>query len=341
MNILVTGSDGYIGSILVPILLKEGHSVTGLDTGYYREGCLYNISGVSPITLNKDIRKIKTGDLAGFDTVIHMAELSNDPTSQMFPDITLDINHKASVHLARLAKDTGVSRFIYTSSCSVYGLANKDVVSEESEVNPQTTYAKCKVMVEQDVSKLADSNFSPTFLRNATAFGASPRMRFDLVLNNLCGWAWTNKEINVTSDGTPWRPLVHILDICKAILCVLHSPIETVHNETFNVGDTLNNFQVKDIAEIVAQKFLGSELSFGTSDGDNRSYRVSFDKINQKLKGFSCDWDLLKGVEQLHGLFNQINLSEDIFQFRPYIRLKQLEYLINTNQIDRNLFWVN
>ncbi|MHC5745431.1 MAG: NAD-dependent epimerase/dehydratase family protein [Nostoc sp.] len=339
MKILVTGTEGYIGSLLAPLLIQEGHEVIGLDTGFYKVGWLYNGTKVTAKTLNKDIRHITTEDLQGVEAVVHMAELSNDPLGQLAPDITYDINHKGSVHIAKLAKAAGVQRFVYTSSCSVYGFATEDYVSEESTINPQTAYAKCKALVEQDVKLLADDSFSPTFLRNATAYGASPRMRFDIVLNNLAGWAWTIKEIKMNSDGTPWRPLVHLLDICKAIICTLEAPRDVIHNQIFNVGDTNSNYQVKQIAQIVADVFTDCELSFGKHDPDNRSYRVLFNKINQNLPGFKCEWDAQRGAQQLYNVFQQIDMDRGIFESRGFTRLKQLEYLIRTQQIDRDFFW--
>ena len=341
MKILVTGTEGYIGSLLVPILIQRGHEVIGVDTGFYKVGWLYSGTEFTPQTLNKDIRQIAAEDLQGVEAVVHMAELSNDPTGHLAPQITYEINHKGSVQLANLAKAAGVRRFVYTSSCSAYGVATEDYVTEESPVNPQTAYATCKTLVERDVKTLADQTFSPTFLRNATAYGASPRMRFDIVLNNLSGLAWTSKEIKMTSDGTPWRPLVHVLDICKAIACTLEAPLNVVHNQIFNVGDTAHNYQVKEVAEIIAEVFKECQLSFGKSDGDNRSYRVSFEKINKTLPGFKCDWNAQHGAQQLFDLFTQIDLSADTFLFRGFTRLKQLEYLIRTKQIDRNFFWSN
>ncbi|MEH2205868.1 MAG: SDR family oxidoreductase [Nostoc sp.] len=339
MKILVTGTEGYIGSLLAPLLIQEGHEVIGLDTGFYKVGWLYNGTKVTAKTLNKDIRHITTEDLQGVEAVVHMAELSNDPLGQLAPDITYDINHKGSVHIAKLAKAAGVQRFVYTSSCSVYGFATEDYVSEESTINPQTAYAKCKALVEQDVKLLADDAFSPTFLRNATAYGASPRMRFDIVLNNLAGWAWTIKEIKMNSDGTPWRPLVHLLDICKAIICTLEAPRDVIHNQIFNVGDTNSNYQVKQIAQIVADVFTDCQLSFGKHDPDNRSYRVLFNKIDQNLPGFKCEWDAQRGAQQLYNVFQQIDMDRGTFESRGFTRLKQLEYLIRTQQIDRDFFW--
>ena len=339
MKILVTGTEGYLGSLLPPMLIQNGHEVIGVDTGFYKVGWLYNGTEVTAKTLNKDIRHITLEDLQGVEAVVHMAELSNDPTGQLSPNITYDINHKGSVRLANLAKAAGVRRFVYMSSCSVYGVATEGDVTEESPVNPQTAYAECKTLVERDVKAMADDSFSPTFMRNATAFGASPRMRFDIVLNNLAGLAWTTKEIKMTSDGTPWRPLVHVLDICKAIVCAVEAPRDIVHNQVFNVGDTTNNYRVKEIASVIADVFKGCKLSFGDNGADNRSYRVSFEKINTTLPGFKCDWNAARGAQQLFDLFTQIDMSQETFLSRDFTRLKQLEYLIRTQQIDKDFFW--
>jgi nucleoside-diphosphate-sugar epimerase len=340
MNVLVTGTDGYIGSVMGPYLMEKGISVRGLDTGFYRSGWLFNNGGtIYPSCLNKDLRKIEVEDLQGFDAVVHLAELSNDPLGQFNPDITYKINHQGSVRIAKLCKEAGVDRFIYASSCSVYGVGDDSYKTEESATNPQTTYAMCKVKVEQDVAKLADNTFSPVFLRNATAYGASPRMRFDIVLNNLSGLAWTTDVIEMISDGMPWRPLVHIRDISKAVKCVLEAPKKTIHNQVFNVGDTKENFRVREIAEIVGQTFSGCKTTFGDSGGDNRSYRVSFDKINTQLPGFSCDYTARKGAEELYEVFKKIDMDEETFKGRHYTRLKQLKFLLETNQLNEDLYW--
>lgn len=340
MNILVTGTDGYIGSILGPYLMNEGHEVTGLDTGFYRAGWLFNNGEtVYPTYIHKDIRKIRFKDLERFDAVVHLAELSNDPLGKLNPTITFEINHKGSVRLAQLCKKAGIKKFIYTSSCSVYGEGNDEYKTEDSKVNPQTAYAECKTMVERDVSKLADENFSPIFLRNATAYGVSPRMRFDIVLNNLAGLAWTKGVIEMTSDGMPWRPLVHVKDICKAIKCTLEAPAETIHNQIFNVGDTDENFRVKEIAEIVGRTFPGCKTTFGDSGGDNRSYRVSFDKINNLLPGFSCSHTAEKGALELYELFKKIDLDTRTFNSNSYTRLKQLKHLLQTDQLTDDFYW--
>lgn len=340
MKVLITGTDGYIGSVLGPYLIKEGHNITGLDTGFYRSGWLFN-NGVTkyPSYINKDLREITLDDLEGFDAVVHLAELSNDPLGQLNPEITYKINHKGSLRIAELCKQAGIERFVYASSCSVYGIGDDEYKTEESEVNPQTAYAECKARVERDVTELADENFSPTFLRNATAYGASPRMRFDIVLNNLSGLAWTTGVIKMTSDGMPWRPLVHVKDISKAIACTLKAPMDTVRGEVFNVGDTEENFRVREIAEIVGDAFPGCKTTFGDSGGDNRSYRVSFDKINSQLPGFSCEYTAERGAEELYEVFSKIDLDEETFKAKPYTRLKQLQFLLDTNQVDKDLYW--
>ncbi|MBA8793246.1 nucleoside-diphosphate-sugar epimerase [Friedmanniella endophytica] len=337
MKILVTGTEGYLGSLLAPELIRDGHDVVAVDTGFYKNGWLYNGLDTTPLTLVKDIRHVTAEDFAGVDAVVHMAELSNDPLGQLSPTITYEINHAGSLHLARLAKAAGVERFVYMSSCSVYGVAEGEV-DETSPVNPQTAYAECKTLVERDLKALADDDFSPTFMRNATAFGASPRMRFDIVLNNLSGLAWTTGKIAMVSDGTPWRPLVHALDIGQAIRRVLEAPRDLVHNEVYNVGSSEQNYRVREIAEIVGDVF-GGEVSFGDSGGDNRSYRVSFEKINNKLPGFACEWDAVKGAQQLHEVFSRIQMDEATFTGRGHTRLKQLQHLIDTAQLDEKLFW--
>lgn len=342
MRVLVTGVEGYIGSLLAPMLDRLGHQVLGLDTGYYRDGWLYSDKQAIPVfprALNKDLRHVTASDLGGIDAVAHLAELSNDPLGENKPDITREINHRGSIQLARLAKAAGIKRFVYTSSCSVYGVSDREFVDESSPVNPQTTYADCKVLVERDVGLMADDTFSPTFLRNATAYGASPRMRFDIVLNNLAGLAWTEKRIAMTSDGTPWRPLVHVLDICNAISAVLDAPREHVHNEVFNVGHSGANYQIKDIASVVGQVFTGCEVTMGPPGGDNRSYRVSFDKIHRHLPEFKCEWNAQKGAEQLRSVFERIDMTRVQFNAAPFTRLKQLRYLIRTGQIDDRFFW--
>jgi nucleoside-diphosphate-sugar epimerase len=343
MKLLVTGVEGYIGCLLAPFLQARGHDIVGLDTGYYRDGWLFSdrklVPGF-PRTINRDIRNIQPEDVQGMDAVVHLAELSNDPLGENVLELTFQINHQASLRLAELAKAADVKRFVYTSSCSVYGVANGDQpMTELSPTNPQTAYATCKTLVERDVAALASPAFSPTFLRNATAYGASPRMRFDIVLNNLCGIAATSGKIAMTSDGTPWRPLVHVLDICEAIACALEAPQDAIHAQIFNVGHDADNYQVREIAEIVAGVYPGCELTFGQAGGDNRSYRVGFDKIHQQLPGFKCSWDARKGARQLHDVYQRIGINLATFEARPFTRLKQLKYLSASGQIDDRFFW--
>src|SRR5579884_1718935 len=341
MKVLVTGSDGYIGVQLTQVLCERGHDVVGLDTGFYRDGWLYDGGPAPMTTVRRDVRHIRDEDVMGYDAVVHLAELSNDPLGQQNPTLTYEINHRGSVNLALTCKRLGISRFVYSSSCSVYGAAADGIKTEDSETHPQTVYAECKVLVERDIRAMADDTFSPVFLRNATAFGASPRMRFDIVLNNLAGLAWTTREIKLTSDGSPWRPLVHALDIVGAIVAVLRAPTEAIHNEVFNVGDTAHNYRVREIAEIVGEVFPNCRTSFGAPGQDNRSYRVCFDKIRRHLRGFHCAWDARRGAKHLHALFERIDMTREVFEFRTFTRLKQLEYLIRTQQIDSEFFWTS
>lgn len=340
MRVLITGIDGYIGAILGPRLLQHGFDVVGIDCGFYRDGWLYNAPHPRPLTITKDVRRITPEDLRGFDAAVHLAELSNDPLGELSERTTYDINHLGSVALARACKEAGVARFVYTSSCSVYGAAEGGGErTENSAPNPQTAYATCKVLVERDVAALADAQFSPVFLRNATAFGASPRMRFDIVLNNLAGFAWTTKEIRMTSDGTPWRPLVHVDDICQAIMLVLQASREAIHNEIFNVGDDDQNYRIRDIAAIVGRVFDDCTVTFGRPSGDNRSYRTSFAKIRSHLPEFRCAWSAERGARQLRDVFEQVQMTAGTFSFRAFTRLKQLTYLIASQQIDADFYW--
>jgi nucleoside-diphosphate-sugar epimerase len=340
MRVLVTGVDGYIGAVLGPRLVEKGFDVVGIDCGFYRDGWLYNDIRPRPLTFTKDVRRITPEDVAGFDAVVHLAELSNDPLGELNERTTYAINHAGSITLARACKEAGVPRFVYTSSCSVYGAADDGGERDEhSAPNPQTAYARCKVLVERDVGALANADFSPVFLRNATAFGASPRMRFDVVLNNLAGFAWTAKEIRMTSDGTPWRPLVHVEDICQAVILALEAPREAVHNQIFNVGDGEQNYRIREIAAIVGQVFAGCTVTFGQPSGDNRSYRTSFQKIRRHLPEFRCRWPAERGARQLHDVFERIGMTEDVFFFRGFTRLEQLKHLIATQQIDADFYW--
>ena len=342
MKVFLTGTEGYIGALLGPLLMQRGLEVVGLDTGYYREGWLYSDNrhlAHTPQTINKDLRDITEKDLEGCDAVAHLAELSNDPLGQNKPEVTHRINHKGSVSLAEKARAVGIRRFVYTSSCSVYGAGTGDFLDETSATNPQTAYAECKILVERDVGKMASSDFCPVFLRNATAYGASPRMRFDIVLNDLCALAWTTKRIAMISDGSPWRPVVHVEDICEAIYRSLVAPEDSIRGKIFNVGQNSDNYRVREIAQIVAEEFPGCEVSVGPSRGDSRSYRVNFDRIHGELPGFSCRYTVRDGARQLRELFERIQMSAETYQFRAFTRLKELQYLQTSGQIDDEFFW--
>jgi nucleoside-diphosphate-sugar epimerase len=339
LKVLVTGADGYIGATLAPYLMTRGYDVAGLDTGFYRSGWLYNEGLPQPRMMTRDIRSVERGDLEGFDTVVHLAELSNDPLSAQNRENTFDINHRGSLRLAGVAKAAGVKRFLYASSCSVYGAGAGEIKSETSAPNPQTAYAECKVLCERGLTAMADSDFTVMCLRNATAFGASPRMRFDVVLNNLAGLAWTTGEIAMDSDGTPWRPLVHVLDICRAFELALEGPAERVQGQIVNVGADDQNYQISEIAEFVRTVFPECRISLGQKSADNRSYRVSFAKIRRILPDYACDWSAERGARQLRAIFERIAMDRSVFEAAPFTRLKQLEHLLATGQIDGRLFW--
>lgn len=339
MKVLVTGTDGYIGSVMAPYLIKRGHEVVGLDTGFYRAGSLYDGYNGFETQITKDTRQIEVDDLRGFDACIDLAGLSNDALGQMDPKITYDINHRGSARLAKLCKEAGVSRFLYASSCSVYGIASQPIVNEESEPNPLTAYAKSKILVEQELMKLASDDFSPVMFRNATAFGVSPRMRFDIVLNNFAGHAWTSHEIKLKSDGTPERPMVHILDISQAFACALDMPREALHNQIINIGDNDQNYRVREIAEAISSVFPGCTVSYGKNDEDERSYRVSFAKINLLIPAFKCTMNLEAGAKEFRKLFEEISLTVEDFEFSAYTRLKQLKLLLQTGKLDNQLYW--
>jgi len=342
VRVFVTGVNGYIGAVLAPYLLERGMTLVGLDTGYYRDGWLYSDNRhqpATPHTLNKDLRAATAADLAECTGVVHLAELSNDPLGENNPEVTHQINHLGSVALAQQAVAAGIERFVYTSSCSVYGAGTGEFLDEDSPVNPQTAYARCKVLVERDLLAMAGPGFTPVLLRNATAFGPSPRMRFDIVINDLCALAWTTRKVAMTSDGSPWRPVVHVEDICEAIYRSLIAPADAVIGKTFNVGQTAENYRVRELAQIVAEEFPGCVVSLGSASGDNRSYRVNFDRIHRELPGFRCRYSARAGVQQLRRLFEHIQMAPESYQFRAFTRLKQLKYLQATNQIDGDFYW--
>ncbi|MET0928128.1 MAG: SDR family oxidoreductase [Aeromicrobium sp.] len=324
MLILLTGHQGYLGTVMAPILADAGHDVVGLDTGLFAD-CVLGPVPHDPRTLAVDLRDVTPEHLAGVDAVIHLAALSNDPLGALAPEITHDINHAASVRLARAAKDAGVGRFLYASTCSVYGSAGEDLVTEDAPLRPLTPYAVSKVRVESDVSAMADDSFSPSYLRNATAFGFSPRLRADIVLNNLVGHAVLTGEVKVLSDGTPWRPLVHARDIAAAFLQTLEAPTEAIHDRAFNVGTEANNVTVAEIAQSVAETVPGSRLSItGETGSDPRSYRVDFSLIRKLLPGYEATWSIADGAAELFERYTRHGLTQDAFD-QTFTRLAVLK----------------
>lgn len=339
MRVLITGSEGYIGAVLRDVLIERGHEVVGLDTGYFME-CDFGHAPTPIPMIQRDIREVEAVDFGGVEAICHLAALSNDPLGNLAPDLTGDINTQGSIHLAQVAKEAGVRRFVFASSCSLYGQGGSLGLTEEAEANPQTPYAHSKIDFEKALHDMADDTFSPTYLRNATAFGISPRLRFDIVVNNLCGWAHTAKQIRMTSDGTPWRPLVHVRDISKAFACALEAPLEAVHDQAFNVGSTENNVQIRDIAHKVRAQMPECDVTFGNSDGDTRTYNVDFTKIETKLPGFGkADVSIDDAITEFLDAFRQMSLTDDQFQGRLFTRLKQINYLQSIGMLDDQLYW--
>ncbi len=337
-KVLVTGSEGYIGTVMMPMLIESGFEVVGLDNCYYSEGNLNNTKFPQYKLIQKDVRDVNIEDFKdqNYYAIVHLAALSNDPLGMLDEKLTYDINYKASVNIAKFAKEAGIKRFVFASSCSLYGQGGDKALDEESPSNPQTAYGKSKIMAEEEISKLADKNFSPTFMRNSTAFGFSPRMRFDIVVNNLSGYAKVHKEIKILGDGKPWRPLVHVKDICGAVIHVLKANKELIHNQAFNVGDTKENYQIKTVANHVKKYFNDCEIKIMQDDaGDTRDYNVSFEKLNSHL-GFKTSYTLDQGIEELKYQYDQINLNEQ-FTHKNYTRLKQIQYLLENQFVDNEL----
>jgi nucleoside-diphosphate-sugar epimerase len=342
VRILVTGHDGYIGSVLMPAARDRGHDVVGLDSFLY-EGCDFG-RGPDPVdAIRRDIRDVEAADLEGFDAIVHLAAISNDPMGDLDPTTTYEVNHAASVRLARLAKDAGVRRFVFSSSCSLYGTATQDdLLTEQAAFNPVTPYGESKVLVERDVSALADDRFSPTFLRNATVYGDSPRLRLDLVVNDLVAAAHTTGQIVMRSDGTPWRPLVHVEDVVAACLAALEAPRERVHTEAFNIGRNAENYRVRDVAERVAEVVPGSRPTYAEGAGpDPRSYRVDFSKAERELPGFRPTWTLAAGIEQLRQAYEREGLDAAAVQGPRFVRLRRIRELVGAGELDTRLRWSN
>ena len=340
MRVLLTGHRGYIGSVMVPMLQEQGHDVVGLDTDWFQR-CTFTGTIPEVESINKDTRDIEESDIEGFDAIIHLAGLSNDPMGDFRPMITEEINDAASVRLAEMAKKVGVKRFLFASSCSNYGASGDNFLTEEADFNPVTAYGRSKVQVELAVNKLADDNFCPTYLRASTAFGVSPRIRFDLVINNLTAWAVTTGRVFLKSDGTPWRPLVHVEDICRAYIAVLNAPIDLIHNEAFNVGLTTENYQMSELADIVKDVVPGCRVDYADDAGpDTRCYRVDCNKIARVLHGFKPQWTVRRGVEELYMQYKETGLTLEEFEGEKFMRIAHLQWLIKTGLLDEDYRWI-
>jgi nucleoside-diphosphate-sugar epimerase len=339
MKVLVTGDKGYIGTVLVPMLGGAGFDVIGLDTDYF-ERCTFTGSLPGGSSTRKDSRDIILEDLAGCDAVIHLAGLSNDPMGDYRPHVTEDINTTASIALAKLAKEAGVKRFLFASSCSNYGASGENFLTEEAQFNPVTPYGVSKVQVEQALNKLADENFCPTYIRASTAYGVSPRIRFDLVINNLTAWAFTTGMVYLKSDGTPWRPVVHVEDICRAYIAALQAPVEVVHNQAFNVGTTTENYQMRELAEIVQDIVPGCRIEYAPDAGpDKRCYRVDCNKIARTLHEFKPQWTARRGIEELYAEYQKVGLTLEEFEGPRYMRIGHLKQLVQEGRLTEEFRW--
>jgi nucleoside-diphosphate-sugar epimerase len=338
MKVFLTGSEGYIGTILAPYLLAHGHDVTGVDTGFHRVGWLYNGVDRAPSWREADIRNVTVEDLRGFDAVVHLAAISNDPLGDYRPETTYEINHLATTRLAELAKDAGVERFVFSSSCSLYGAAGDAILDETAAWQPVTAYGRSKELAERDLHRLADDSFSPTYLRSATAYGVSARLRGDLVVNNLTGYAFTTGRVLIMSDGTPWRPLVHIEDISRAFLAALEAPRELVHDEAFNVGRSDENFQIRDVAAIVEEVVPGSVVEYAPGGGpDLRNYRVACSKIAEVLPAFQPEWTVRRGVDELYAAFEAAGLTLEEFTSGRFLRIRRVKDLQAAGELGDDL----
>lgn len=339
MKVLVTGHDGYIGQVLVPIFQQAGHEVVGVDSFLFHD-CSFGSQPDQPTSVRSDIRDVDESVFDGVDAVVHLAAISNDPLGDLNPDCTFDINHRATVRVAEMAKTAGARRFLYSSSCSLYGAQGDAPIDESAEFNPVTPYGESKVLSERDLSELADENFSPTFLRNSTAYGVSPRLRGDLVVNNLTGFAVTTGKVFLKSDGTSWRPLVHIGDISRAFLALMEADAELVHNQPFNIGTTTENYQIRDVARIVEEVVPGSTITFSDEAfNDPRNYRVTCDKIAREIPGFKPQWTVRRGVEELFRAFTTHQLTLDQLEGDRFMRVKHVNRLLDAERLDSSLRW--